>query len=86
MNKNTNVTNVAPAHQARIAPRLERAPQPVRIGHAWGASKRWGTGTQHDRRPRGTKITILYFGSIAEHPRNQFIIIINNDYARTKHP
>ena len=36
--------SVAPAHQARIAPRLDRAPQPVRIGHEFVHGERRRTG------------------------------------------
>ena len=36
--------SVAPAQQARIAPRLDRAPQPVRIGHEFVHGERLRTG------------------------------------------
>ena len=70
--------SVAPAHQARIATRLDRAPQPVRIGHGFVHGERRRTGERvlgAGARPRGTKIIILLF-LIAEHPRNQFITFV----------
>jgi len=65
--------NVASAHQARIAPRLDHASQPVRIGHGFVHWERRRAGERvlgapvarvgralHGR-PRGNKILIITF-------------------------
>ena len=73
--------SVAPAHQARIATRLDRAPQPVRIGHGFVHGERRRTGERvlgAGARPRGTKIILLLFWFYPSTRETNLLLLLEN--------